>query len=88
MKYTLKKLAFFANLVFITFSAIILFLMFEMGKISNMQKIERDHAELTQLLVARTFEIKLNSATGGSVEEVFNRKTEETLQVGSCKFWL
>jgi methyl-accepting chemotaxis protein len=81
MKYSLKKLAFLANIVFVAFSAIILFLMFEMGKISNMQKIERDHAELTQLLVARTYEIKLASAEG-DVKSVFNRKKVETLDGG------
>jgi len=82
MKNSLKKLAFIANIVFVAFSAIILFLMFEMGKISNMQKIERDHAELTQLLVARTFEVKLESASEGGVSGVFNRNHRETLEGG------
>ncbi len=81
MKNSLKRLALIANIVFIIFSAIILFLMFEMGKISNMQKIERDHAELTQLLVARTYEIKLASVER-EVKNVFNRQEIETLEGG------
>ena len=82
MKNSLKKQAFIANSVFVIFILIVLFLMFEMGKISTMQKIERDHAELTQLLVARKYELKLAAAVEGGVNEVFNRTTEDILEGG------
>ena len=81
MKNSLKKQAFIANVVFVSFIAIILFMMSEMGKISTMQKIERDHAELTQLLVARTYEVKLAAAENG-VDNVFNRKNKNVLEGG------
>jgi len=82
MKHSLKKQSNIANTVFILFILIVLFLMFEMGKISTMQKIERDHAELTQVLTARSLEIKLETLNGNSISEVLNRKNSHFLKGG------
>ncbi len=53
-----------------------------MGKISTMQKIERDHAELTQLLVARSFELKLVASTNSSLGYVLDREGDKILNSG------
>ena len=71
-----------ANAVFVLFILIVLFLMFEMGKISTMQKIERDHAELTQLLLSKSFELKLMASTNSSLGYVLNRENESVYNSG------
>ena len=82
MKHSLKKQSNIANGVFVMFIFIVLFLMFEMGKISTMQKIERDHAELTQILTARSLEIKLETQNGNTILDVLNRKNDNFLKGG------
>ena len=82
MKKSLKKQVLKANAVFVVFVLIVLFLMFEMGKISTMQKIERDHAELTQLLVSKSFELKLMASTNSDLNYILNRENESVYNSG------